>query len=420
MPNKVYPFNGCIKLLLENLLLENKESYKNGNFGLWFNKFIPISEPVGNDKFQACGKNGEKNTAVDFYNEVYVYNNKNSDKLRDILKNKHWFQYSFYKSYEEKYEVLIITAELISPLITGIGQTHPNEVGMTFDHTLGIPYIPASSIKGVVRFSHTLGLLGDLSSEHHPNEIKKDKNNEEYFDDKDDEAEWTNISEIFGKGGNKDNESNMGNIIFLDAYPESVPNLSVDIMNPHFGEYYSDNIPPADYLKLNPIKFLTVAKGTKFIFRYMINKAKSSELMKLAKAAIEKALTEEGIGAKTAVGYGLFKIEGNDEPESVQELIKEKEKERKIKIEELAQIKENNEINNMPEVDKICYKLRNQYDESMAQKIYSGLDSYNEEDKIKIVNELKEAYIKDEKWKNNGPSKKQKEKIKKIESILNK
>ena len=400
MPNKVYPVNGCIQLLLEN-----KESHKNGNFGLWFNKFIPISEPIGNDKFQACGENGEKNTAVDFYNEVYVYNNKNSDKLRDILKNKHWFQYSFYKSYEEKYEVLIITAKLISPLITGIGQTHPNEVGMTFDHTLGIPYIPASSIKGVVRFSHTLGLLGDLS--------------EEYFDD---EAEWTNISEIFGKGRNKDNESNMGNIIFLDAYPESVPNLSVDIMNPHFGEYYSGNKPPADYLNPIPIKFLTVAKGTTFIFRYMINKAKSSELMKLAKAAIEKALTKEGIGAKTAVGYGLFKIEGNDEPESVKKLIKEKEKERKIKIEELAQIKENNEINNMPEVDKICYKLRNDYDEKSASEICDALDSYtyNEEDKIKIAKALKEAYIKHGKWdKKDSLSDKQKEKVKKIKSILN-
>ena len=418
MPNKVYiyPVNRCIKLLLEN-----KESFKNGNFGLRFNKFIPISEPIGNDKFQACGENGEKNTAVDFYNEVYN-NNKNSDKLHILLKDKHYSQYSFYKSklYEEKYEVLIITAELISPLITGIGQTHPNEVGMTFDHTLGIPYIPASSIKGVVRFSHTLGLLGDLSSKHH-DEIKKNKNNEEYFDD---EAGWTNISEIFGKGGNKDNESNMGNIIFLDAYPESVPNLSVDIMNPHYGEYYSDDTgktPPADYLNPIPIKFLTVAKGTKFIFRYMINKAKSSELMKPAKAAIKKALTEEGIGAKTAVGYGLFKIDGYDEPVSVKDLIKKKEEERKKKIGELAQIKEINEINNMSEVDKICYILKNDYNEKRAGDICRDLDSNNnEEDKIKIAEALKEAYMKIRKWdKKANLSDKQKEKVKKIKSILN-
>jgi len=30
---------------------------------------------------------------------------------------------------------------------------------MTFDHNLGIPYIPASSIKGIVRFAHTLDLI---------------------------------------------------------------------------------------------------------------------------------------------------------------------------------------------------------------------------------------------------------------------
>ena len=407
MPNTVtYPFNGCVK----KLLLESNQSYKNGNFGLRFNKFIPIS-----DKFQACDEDGEKNTAVDLYNKVYN-NNKNSDKLREILKNKHYFQYSFYKSYEEKYEVLIITAELISPLITGIGQTHPNEVGMTFDHTLGIPYIPASSIKGVVRFSHTLGLLGDLSSKH-PDEIK-DKNNKEYFDD---EAKWTNISEIFGKGGNKDNESNMGNVIFLDAYPESVPNLSVDIMNPHYGDYYSGKTPPADYLNPVPIKFLTVAKHTKFIFRAVINKAKLSEFKVLVVNAIKKALTEEGAGAKTAVGYGMFKIEGNDEPESVKKLIKQKESERKSKIEEFEKNKKIKEINNMSEVDRICYKLSNTSDESEISKICYSLDSYNEEDKIKIAKALKEKYKNIRKWddKKDNLSDKQKEKVKKIKSILN-
>lgn len=398
--NIIYPFNKEAKEAIDL-------NFKNGNFGLRFNKFIPINK---DNNFHTCDEDGNKNKAVDLYNHFYN-ENKNSDKLRDILKNKHYFQYSFYKSCEEKYEVLIITAQLISPLITGIGQAHPNEVGMTLDHTLGIPYIPASSIKGIVRFSHTLGLLGDLSSKH-PGEIKKDKkNNEEYFDD---EAEWTNISAIFGKGGNKDNNGNIGNIIFLDAYPESIPELYIDIMNPHYGKYYSNGEPPADYLDPNPIKFLTVARSTKFIFRAMIRKDKSNEFKKLVNNALEKALTEEGIGAKTAVGYGMFKIEGNDEPESVKRLIEEKEREKKSKIEE-------KEINNMPEVDRICYELSNTSDdESKISKMYSGLDSYNEEDKIKIAKALKEVYMKIGKWdKKANLSDKQKEKVKKIKSILN-
>ena len=399
----IYPFNKeAIKL---------SKNYKNGNFGLWFNKFIPI-----NDKYQACGdKNGEKNTAIDLYNGTYE-NVLNSNKLQYILNNKHYSQYSFYKSYEGRYEAIIITAELISPLITGIGQTHPNEVGMTFDHTLGIPYIPASSIKGIARFSHSLNLLEDLRSEKHYDEIKKDKNDEECFDD---EAEWTNISTIFGRGGNK-HESNIGNVIFLDAYPESVPKLTVDIMNPHYGDYYSGKTPPADYLNPVPIKFLTIAKHTKFIFRAVINKAKLSEFKVLVVNAIKKALTEEGVGAKTAVGYGMFKIEGNDEPESVKKLIKEKERERESKIEEFEKNKKIKEINNMPKVDGICYELSNNYDEKRASEIYGALDSYNEEDKIKIAKKLKEAYIKAKKWdKKDKLSSKQEEKIKKIKLILN-
>ena len=389
----IYPFNKeAIKL---------SKNYKNGNFGLWFNKFIPI--------------NGEKNTAIDLYNDTYE-NVLNSNKLQYILNNKHYSQYSFYKSYEGRYEAIIITAELISPLITGIGQTHPNEVGMTFDHTLGIPYIPASSIKGIARFSHSLNLLEDLRSEKHYDEIKKDKNDEECFDD---EAEWTNISTIFGRGGNK-HESNIGNVIFLDAYPESVPKLTVDIMNPHYGDYYSGKTPPADYLNPVPIKFLTIAKHTKFIFRAVINKAKLSEFKVLVVNAIKKALTEEGVGAKTAVGYGMFKIEGNDEPESVKKLIKEKERERESKIEEFEKNKKIKEINNMPKVDGICYELSNNYDEKRASEIYGALDSYNEEDKIKIAKKLKEAYIKAKKWdKKDKLSSKQEEKIKKIKLILN-
>ncbi len=402
-----YPFNKDA--------IELSKNYNNGNYGLWFNKFIPISS---GGKFRTCDENGG-NQVVEYYKKFYD-KNKNA-VVNKLLEHKHFNQCCFCKSFNKQFEVFIITAELISPLITGIGQTHPNEVGMTFDHTLGIPYIPASSIKGIARFSHTLDLLVDLSNKH-PDEIKKDKNNEEYFDD---EAEWTHISKIFGKGGNKDNNGNIGNVIFLDAYPESVPTtLSVDIMNPHYGKYYSGKKPPADYLNPKPKKFLTVAKGTKFIFRYMINKAKSSELKELAKTALKKALTEEGVGAKTAVGYGLFKIEGCDELESVKKLFEKEEQERKEqervkKIEELAQMKNREARNNMSEVEKICHELRNQYDESKATKIYRDLDSYNGEDKIKIAEALKEAYIKDGKWDKKVKSAKQEEKVKKIKSILN-
>jgi CRISPR/Cas system CMR subunit Cmr6 (Cas7 group RAMP superfamily) len=89
-----------------------------------------------------------------------------------------------------------------------------------------------------------------------------------------------------------------------------VPDLHVDIMNPHYGDYYgadTSRTPPADYLNPVPIKFLTVAKDTAFIFRALVGK-NQVDLVKKVKNAFEKALTAEGVGAKTAVGYGRFDI----------------------------------------------------------------------------------------------------------------
>lgn len=198
----------------------------------------------------------------------------------------------------EKYEFINISANLVTPLITGIGESHPHEVSMVFDHNLGIPYIPASGVKGIVRFVHTLslwreGILDDF--------MKKDeKKGMEFVDDEN----CNLILSIFG------NQKNRGRVVFLDAYPENIPDLHIDIMNPHYGPYYSDGLPPADYYNPTPIKFLTIAKGTSFTFRAVAERRE--EMPEKVRRALVKALTEEGVGAKTAVGYGRFKIGGSN------------------------------------------------------------------------------------------------------------
>lgn len=37
------------------------------------------------------------------------------------------------------------------PFITGMGLSHPVENGFLWHHTLGVPYLPGSSIKGMIR-----------------------------------------------------------------------------------------------------------------------------------------------------------------------------------------------------------------------------------------------------------------------------
>lgn len=282
-------------------------NYSNGNFGLWFNKFVEIE-----NNFKP------KDNAVKDYLEKYKSIKNSAD---DLIKLKHIYQYAFTQSFNDKYELLVIQATLKTPLITGIGQAHPNEVGMTFDHNTGVPYIPASSIKGIVRFAHTLDLVKNLDT----NNIKiyEDKHGKEYFDD---EADWTNIPCLFGKGGDK---GNVGRVIFLDAYSEKVPELHMDIMNPHYSNYYSGNEAPSDDLDPKPLKFLSVAKGTSFIFRILIEKKYSylqdgKTITSLIKRAFSDVLSVEGIGAKTAVGYGHFEDFIYSEPDWLITLYEEK------------------------------------------------------------------------------------------------
>ena len=145
-------------------------------------------------------------------------------------------------------------------------------------------------------------------------------------------------ADIFENGKNKTDKWK-GKVIFLDAYPEKVPDLHVDIMNPHYGAYYTDEkgeIPPADYLDPTPIKFLTVRMGTVFEFRALV--PMDSGLLETVKTSFKKALTEEGVGAKTAVGYGRFEIkrESNAEVHDIERISREtKEHEAKSNLDKM-------------------------------------------------------------------------------------
>lgn len=294
----LYPYSAQLQM--------TAKSFSKGNFSLWFNKLIPLNNET---KCKPCDQHGNDKEAVQYYESVYNELKKNRT-LEHLLDKKQKNQKQFCKIYEKAgYKIINYQAELKSPLITGIGQTHPNEVGMVFDHTMGIPYVPASSVKGIVRFAHMLELIKSDNIK----EYKESDKDGEYIVESDLK---TLIPAIFGgdadeeKEGKKKIKKLKGKVIFLDAYPAKVPYLHVDITNPHYGDYYNDEkgeIPPADYLAPNPIKFLTVKKGTVFTFRALVSKD-SVFLLQPVKTAFENALKNEGVGAKTAVGYGRFEI----------------------------------------------------------------------------------------------------------------
>lgn len=251
------------------------------NFYLRYNKFIMTDDEGNIDK-----KSAMKITPN--FDNVLLKNI--ISELNDAAENMFGNNYvTFTKSIADK-------------LIVGLGIESVIETSMTIHFTYGFPYIPGQSLKGAVR-----------------NYVIK------YYFNSDEEKALTQ-SEVFCLlfGCNEETENRRktalgkdyaGSIVFFDAYPNFLDNqvLSVDIMNPHYGEYYQDLKPPADYLQPVPINFL-VLQNTDFNFILGTNKNINVEwnnsnytLLNLAKTLTEETLTKFGIGAKTTVGYGYFK-----------------------------------------------------------------------------------------------------------------
>lgn len=170
--------------------------------------------------------------------------------------------------------------------VTGLGQEHPVENGFAWHHLLGVPFLPGSSVKGVVR------AWAEKWSRLTSDEI------------------WR----IFGPPGEA-GEKRVGSVIFFDALPVKPVQVQADVMTPHYAPYYlsqgnSQRQPPGDWFAPVPIPFLSVAPGQPFLFALAPRRADHPEDRQDCAEAfglLEDALFGIGAGAKTSAGYGRFK-----------------------------------------------------------------------------------------------------------------
>lgn len=257
---------------------------------------------------------------------------------------------------DEKSEIVKLTPDwrLICGLSGGIYETN-----MTLHHVYGVPYIPASSIKGVVRswvitkvfganvpaeekeypmvnaeyralstsklFCALFGApesIEKVSFKNGKPEKKKDKNGKE-----------TDDYVIEKKGKSAIGKESQGKVVFFEGLPIAPPQLMPDVINVHYQDWYKekDYSPPTDFQKTVPVIFLTVTSESEFqtavashytdpiknwegfeILANPVGLNGGSTLVELAKKWLDLALTEHGIGAKTAVGYGYMKTVSNN------------------------------------------------------------------------------------------------------------
>ena len=235
--------------------------------------------------------------------------NFDSDSLKIILKKTR----KLYENIGNFYIVKSISARIGYRLVTGMGYPSPVENGFLLHHIYGIPYIPGESVKGLVRFMYIykkFGLEEDFSDKkleevkERVEILEKGKYKKDELNEKD-----RRFVEIFGT------QREGGKVIFFDAYPESFTKekLSIDVMNNHYGEYYSGKgkKPPADWYNPNPVFFLTL-KDVTFIFHIGVEKhtEDGEYLLNEALELLKEGLELFGLGAKRRKGYGWFEVLG--------------------------------------------------------------------------------------------------------------
>lgn len=154
------------------------------------------------------------------------------------------------------------------------------EVGINYDEILDLPYIPGSTIKGVLR-SNLYELTGDEGNE------------------------------IFG---DKERE---GFVIVSDAYPIGEKLFVGDIVNPH---YYQGGRPVSTEYDVNPVPILHLAIRENVKFRFLIGVDKRAKLGKIGeKLNVRNAVElvallllysmKTGLGARSTKGYNFFEVE---------------------------------------------------------------------------------------------------------------
>ena len=225
---------------------------------------------------------------------------------------------------------LRLDALATAPFTTGLGNEHPLENGFAFLNPYGLPYLPGSGIKGVLRQAARELASGDWGEAHGWSNAKtiplmqgESDKRRAVLDKNKQPVMLTLLDVLFGREStNGETDHLRGALSFWDVIPQiKGDSLAVEIMTPHQRHYYqgkahAGSATPHDSGAPNPITFLTVPPGSGFAFHVVCDSAHlarhapelaAGERWKtLLTHAFEHAFKWLGFGAKTAVGYGAM------------------------------------------------------------------------------------------------------------------
>jgi len=236
--------------------------------------------------------------------------------------------------------VFTLPATSIAPFMTGTGMEHPLENGFAFLNPYGLPYLPGSGVKGVLRRAAEELAQG-------------------FGDDGTGDWNQETIDQLFGLepvSGDSEAARNRGALGFWEVFPEPAGNrLQVEIMTPHYSDYYQGKTTPHDSGQPNPILFLAIPPGSRFEFFVQCESARLPETLQgkwwdLLETAFRHAFDWLGFGAKTAVGYGQFPITAIEEAQAERQEAEQRRREVEAKAKAIAEHEE--ELAKMSPLDR--------------------------------------------------------------------
>jgi len=351
------------------------------NFGLLFHRFV-------NQEVHAGGveERKEYDTLISLFNQSNSAVRSHLQRILDaIQRRQHDVRQSLPAIGYHCSEPIVF--EVAWRLTAGLGAPSAFNVGFTLHHLFGVPYVPGSSVKGILRHFAMLtaiaaplgihpidvsmlsdmvavrgwkaahqstalewlerllsalydsprmmpevdqkaakdeldGLKHELQNPHPQNQhlytwprgesliLQGDCTVQKIWDGLRDTPYrgCAQFCRIFGSTHRR------GEALFFDVLPavNPLPHLKLDIMNPHYREYYTDptTAPPADYHEPKPVYFMSVNRGAQF---HAFVAVRDRELLLPLIGHVDgenwtgwlpRALQEWGIGAKTHAGYG--------------------------------------------------------------------------------------------------------------------
>ena len=178
-------------------------------------------------------------------------------------------------------------------VMIGIGNPHSIKIegalqnGFTFDYVTGLPFLPGSSLKGILRSIFPGKKLSKGKEQYIRDYLKGDQKQINIHDFGD---------FIFGS----DEKMQPGKGVFYGVFPEPKGKIFTDdYITPH-----SD-----DFTNPVPVRMLKIRPDVKFVFKFSCDtyeedkiKVTSDDMVDLFKNII----MDIGIGAKTNVGYGMM------------------------------------------------------------------------------------------------------------------